>query len=536
MMIAPYTALYTTFQVVVAPPLYRHRPFWYQKNLTQVADRFSAVMCANQPPNLLLLPSFSCQDYLLPDGVFLNPVSGLHYVLYLFDQTEQALRTAASGSDQQLVSVEESVRQCKDRVSYLENRHGGLQRQVDFKSAQDAEFSDWMINRSEEDWMVITGLPRLSGTVDWQNNARRQVADAIKLILHTNRVNLDFEVVYVSNPFRFQPNRPPTLNVRMDSFRSCQRIRDLFSGFFRKNRPVACPPPLKGVSLRNKVTPDTKIRISILHQLGSIYMESNNGGSYKVLGFASRPQLITVPPRNSTDRQRTYTFMQAVTLLPATFNDDHLTRIYQVVSSQQPGKLQSLFVVLSDDDRERCLELVKAKRASQQPNSQAPASSSSIISGAFAGSGAGMEPQTQPLTLEALQEPPPLPPSPSHHRGSDQATKVKVKAAERDREQSKEREHVKERSREREHIKERSRDRDESRGRDRSGRGERRRRQSSSSSSDGHRRKKAKKSKKRSKRRQTTSESSASTASSSSRGGHSRREAQAEDKSRTRER
>ena len=131
-----------------------------------------------------------------------------------------------------------------------------------------------MINRSEEDWLVVKGLPRLSGTSDWQDNARRQVADLIKLVLHANRTDLNFEVVYVSNPFRFQPNRPNSYNVRMDSIRSAKHIRELFSGFFRRNRPLTKPPPLKGVSIRNKVTPDTKIRIAILHQFGSIYKEA----------------------------------------------------------------------------------------------------------------------------------------------------------------------------------------------------------------------------------------------------------------------
>ena len=240
----------------MVPPLYRHRPFWYQTSLAQVAERFSAVLSPDHPPNFHLLPGFSCQE-LMPDGIHLNPVSGLHYILHVFDQTERALQLMTANADQQLVVFKESVRQNNDRVSYLENRHGGLQQQVDRRTAIDAEFPDWMINRSEEDWLTVQGLPRLSGTNDWQSNARRQVADTIKVVLHANRTNLDFEVVYVSNPFRYQPNRPNSYNVRMDSVRSAKRIRELFSGFFRHHRPVTRPPPLKGVSIRNKITPDT---------------------------------------------------------------------------------------------------------------------------------------------------------------------------------------------------------------------------------------------------------------------------------------
>ena len=294
-------------------------------------------------------------------------------------------------------------------MAYLENRHGGLNARVDLKTSTDAEFSDWLQNKSEEEWLVVQGLPRITNSNgNWQDQARRQVADLIKLVLHVNRTNLNFEVLFVSNPFRYQTNRQPQYNVMMDSVSSCKRIREIFSGFFRHDRPVAKPPALKGISIRNKLTPNTKIRIAILHQLGSIYTESNRGGSYKVQGYGPRPLLITIPPKNSTERQRTYNFIQAVSLLPATFSDEHLTQIYQVVSGQQTGNLQALFVVLNDDDRERCLELVKQKRLAQVRTGQP--SASMTVSGSLSGPGAGIGLQDSSLgSLLAL--PPPPPPS-----------------------------------------------------------------------------------------------------------------------------
>ena len=524
----------SSFQVLVAPPLFRHRPFWYQRNLSQVAERFSAVLSSDAPPNLMLLPSFSSQD-LCPDGVFLTPVAGLHYVLQLFDQTDKILQSATSGTDQQLVTVKESVRQYSDRVAYLENRHSGLQRQVDLKSAQDAEFSDWMVNRSEEDWLVVTGLPRLNNSNDWQDNARRQVADIIKLVLHANRTNLNFKVLYVSNPHRFQPNRPPTYNVRMDSVHSSSCIRDLFSGFFRHNRPVSRPPPLKGVSIRNKITPDTKIRISILHQFGRVFTESNNGSFYKVCGFVSRPTLITIPPKNSTTRQRTYTFMQAVTLLPATFSDEHLTQIFQVVSNQQPGKLQSLFVVLNDDDRDRCLELVRLKRASAQPQAShqpqpqaQPVSSASFHFGSFGGGGAGMDLQGTSVIEALCSPPPPPPPEPSAHPSADPSLSDQDSGDRGSR-------HHSPATKDKSKVKDKDRDRSRSK---KSSRGTRRRRRSSSSSSSSsaeRSRKKAKKSKKKRRRSPSDSSSSSGSASTASSRG-SRHTKKSSDKDRTRER
>ena len=39
-----------SLQVVVSPPLYRNRPFWYQKNLPQISGLFSSVLSNGVPP------------------------------------------------------------------------------------------------------------------------------------------------------------------------------------------------------------------------------------------------------------------------------------------------------------------------------------------------------------------------------------------------------------------------------------------------------------------------------------------------------
>ena len=525
----------------------------------------------DHPPNFRLLPSFSHQE-LGPDGVFLNPVSGLHYILHLFDSTEAALQSAYLGTDQQLLLIRESVRQNSDRVTFLESRHGGLQRQVDLKTATDGELSDWMLNRAEEDWLVVKGLPRLSGA-NWQDAARRQVADTIKLALHVNRTNVNFEVMYVSNPFRFQTNRQNLYNVRMDSVGSSKRIREIFSGFFRRVRPVALPPPLKGVSIRNKISPDTKIRISILHQLGSIFQESTRGASYKVSGFDSRPLLVTFPPSGSADRQRTYNFLQAVTHLPANFTDEHLIRIFSVVSNQQQGRLQSLFVVIHDDQRDRCLELVKQQRASGHAPGSHPggpgghpsaSAATASLSGAVSGAGSGMDLAALPhssaraVTFSDLQLAPPPPPadcsvqvnpeqeasggSKSRPRSAERSitpdvavkekdkSKVKDKDKQRDKSSGsrqrseersvspdvsvKEKDTTKVKSRGKESDK--ARDRDQEKDRSRSSKGVRRRRSSSSSRERDRDRKRTKKSKRRHRSPSSSSGSSASGSGSSS--------------------
>ena len=168
-------------------------------------------MSSNQPSNLHLLPSFISQD-LCPDGIFLTPVSGLHYVLHVYDQSMSALAACQAPSEVKLGHVAENVRRHDDRLAYLESRHGCLSQKSSLKIAEAAEFKDWVINRSELDWLTILGLPRLAseGRREWQDAARKQVIDLFRFVLKTLRTSLNFSVLVVTNPMR---GRTAGLNV-----------------------------------------------------------------------------------------------------------------------------------------------------------------------------------------------------------------------------------------------------------------------------------------------------------------------------------
>ena len=51
----------------------------------------------------------------------------------------------------------EVARQTNDRVCLLENDHSRLSAQSDARYASSQEFDDFLLNRSEEDWIEITG-------------------------------------------------------------------------------------------------------------------------------------------------------------------------------------------------------------------------------------------------------------------------------------------------------------------------------------------------------------------------------------------
>ena len=264
-------------QVVLAPPLYRSRPFWYRQQLPEVATQLSQIFTTSHPDNFHVLPSFINQDSV--DGINLTPVSGLHYVLFLFDKTEAVLSDAASAAEAQLGLAREVVRSHDDRIAYLEHDHSQLGHEYSLKVASDAEFADWVENRADEDWMTVQGLPRLSAKdgSDWQVQVKRQIRDLIKQVLQVNRVNFGFEIVYVHNPLRQRTTGPTLYNVQLSSADTSRRIRELYSGFFRRNNPHKLPSNLKGIAIRNKVTIGTRIRIAIMRQLGANYKASNPG-------------------------------------------------------------------------------------------------------------------------------------------------------------------------------------------------------------------------------------------------------------------
>ena len=211
-----------------------------------------------------------------------------------------------------------------------------------------------------------------------------------------------------------------------------------------QNSGLPLPEPMRVSAARMVTGLSGKIRIQILREMGEVYMAANKGSSFKVRGFEPRPLLITYPPKNSNSRQRTFNFIQAVTTLGSRFSDENLIQIYKVVGNSNPGRLRTLFIVLNDDDRERCQELAKTSTRFRSRRGDRPQSGSGSVrssgggsggapgvsfapvqtsSGFVFGAGAGMDAEAVGLEagfLNSLRsEPPPPPPSPSRSQRSE---------------------------------------------------------------------------------------------------------------------
>ena len=88
--ISEFCSAKASLQVLVAPPMFRTSPCWYRRGLPEISHQFSLILSANRPRNLHLLSGPTTQD-LSEDGYHLTPVSGLHYVLHLFDDAQRFL-------------------------------------------------------------------------------------------------------------------------------------------------------------------------------------------------------------------------------------------------------------------------------------------------------------------------------------------------------------------------------------------------------------------------------------------------------------
>ena len=253
---------------------------------------------------------------------------------------------------------------------------------------------------------------------DWQVAVRGQVRDVLNAVLRAANQQVAFEVQLVWNITNRRVQGSPTrYSVQLSSVQASRKIRDAFSGFFRRVNPLARPPNLINVSIRNKVTLATRVRLAILRQLGSNYKEKNPGAIVSVRGFEPRPLLSLTPPPTAEGRPRTFTFIDAVSTLPASLTDNQLLPIFRIIGTNFRGELSALFCILKDDDHDRILALLRQQDRRQQPQLAQqvpvgqPVGAQATFAGVVEGAGAGMEVNAG-VIVQTLMRPPPPPPPP----------------------------------------------------------------------------------------------------------------------------
>ena len=330
---------------LLSPPMYRQTPLWYRDGLPEILTKFSSVLRA-RPANLHLMSSFATPEF-ISDGIHLTPYSGLEFVLHLFDNAGAVLDGVQASPSDAAAQNTEASRVLEDRMMALEQDHQRLNKGVEMRTAEDSEKFDYQENIRFEDWFVISGLKRLPEGMsprDWQVAAKADVAAVLKKLMQR-----DIPIIVVKNNTGKGKDAQTTYNVQLERLEDSKEVRTKFGSFFIGG-VSKCPEDLKGISINNRVTAETLVRIAILRVLGARYLASNPGAKVQVINYEPRPLLKLTPPKDAEDpRIQSYDFIQAIRVLPTNFTEAERETIIKRVSYKLFGKLRSLFTVISDD-------------------------------------------------------------------------------------------------------------------------------------------------------------------------------------------
>ena len=375
---AALTEVCTSFpdrSFLVSPPMYRTNPLWYREGLPEIMTLFSQAMVADKPPNLHLLPSFATPEF-EADGVHLTAYSGLEFILHLFDGAVDLLANLALPLPERAERGSESTRVLEDRMMSLEQDHRRLNRVVEGKMAEDAELNDFHANERTQDFLVLAGCPRISDDLvgkAWQDAAMKDVAEVILLLM-----GKALPVVFVKNSTARHKDAEVTYSVRMTSVQDSKNIRTKFGSYFLSGRGGLAE-NLKPYSIKNFVTPETRIRISILKLIAKRYRESNPGSKVQVIGYQPRPVIKITPAASASDRRvMLFNYVQAVRKLPCSFSSADIDPIIRRINPGLLGQIRSIFIVISDDQFKKKVFQAQAP-APESAESQAPEDDASSV-------------------------------------------------------------------------------------------------------------------------------------------------------------
>ena len=356
---------------LVSPPMYRMFPIWYRDGMPEVLKKFSDAM-RQKVPNIHLLPSFATPSF-ESDGVHLTPYSGLEFLVHLFDASQGIIDSLKSQPEEVLTKNCESSRVLEDRMMALEQDHRRLNNFVESKTAEDAELAEMNENILYENHFMISGLKRLPklSPKEWQERAKADITSVLKTMFPDR----SFNILYVKNASGLDKEKPARYQVRMDSVASSKEIRDKFGSYFWGNKDER-PAVLKEakLSISNRLTHESRVRLMVLRVLADHYLEGNPGSKVQVIKYGSRPLLKIFPAQGAKDpRVMSMNYIEAVRTLPVNFSSEELEPILREIKPKWHGKVRSLFIVLSDD-------MIKKKFKSGPKSGPAENTESEVVS------------------------------------------------------------------------------------------------------------------------------------------------------------
>lgn len=345
--IAAECATNTEKKYLIGPPMFRSRPLWYNEGLAEVLQKFSSLLSVAKPSNLLLLPSFPTPEF-ESDGVHLTPYAGIEYLIHLFDSSKDLLSTSEAATPERIDRGSEATRLLEDRMMVVEQKQLIIGKTLELKTAIDAELACFQENVRNEVFFLISGLKQLPAGLrgkDWQIRAKEDVGNIVKTLL-----GKELPIVVVQNVTGRGKDAETRYHVKMEFAAHSQEIRSRFGSFFA-GKVDRRPPEFASISISNRLTPATQVRLAIMRLLAQRYVKSNPEGSARVIGYEARPMLRIVPPSGSSSdsRVKNFTFIEAVQKLPVNFTAEELQPVLKKAGNRFSGQMRSLFVVLDDD-------------------------------------------------------------------------------------------------------------------------------------------------------------------------------------------
>ena len=306
----------------------------------------------------------------------LDPFSGLQYVLHLFDSSQDVFSRLTLSDSSRIDLALDHSRALENRVTVVEQDHARVIKSFELQSAITAEALECQENMKNEAFIMVQGLPRLPklDSKEWQVRARSDVDQVLA------SMGFDYRVKFVQNSTGRGANSKTLYKARLENETISREVRDKFSSYFAGGNDSR-PASLSAISVRNCVTPGTLARVAILQLLAKRYKESNPGSRVQVVAYESRPILrLTPPPTSSDTRTMTFTFIEAISKLPTSFDQVEVDGLMKRISPRLHGSLRSTFIVISDDMLSTAKKVTKksSKSAAQSSQSSSQGSSRSI--------------------------------------------------------------------------------------------------------------------------------------------------------------
>jgi len=368
---------------------------WFPVRLPELHTFLEMEVKRFNRKNLHVLPPFSFDaDQLEPDGFHLNQATGRLFLEHVSREVQLVLSepstvpidvtsadpdtdetlvdvtnsdtddvvTEPEGDSERLASILQIVRgnsrllktvePLKDTLSGLVHRTDSLESQVRVRRQQDnlvfariKEDTDYELNKSREDRVVISGLdPRIGGThVEKKEHYKTVVSDLVSSACPNSEPPLSITDVFV-NLRRDQPK--PVIEVKFDSISSASQFRRAAAALAK-----AKDPKFAALFFSNSVTQATRVRIEIMRAIAK-KLTTDSESAY-VQGFISKPLMHYVVkdsmPSFCSGTGRSYTFVDSVMRFGDLLLAADLIPAYRRAGATFQGSMEQYFVLLRED-------------------------------------------------------------------------------------------------------------------------------------------------------------------------------------------